>query len=128
MNNKEAAVITSLLNRIESLEKSNREFQKSLGDTVAAMQTKVERPIKPFELQETILSIVQKSMTDCIKTTLTGYSSPLTPLITNVVHEHNDELKQMIRDAFSEVIRTEVRLFRALLIKLLEEVLKERKQ
>lgn len=74
---------------------------------VDQLQEKVETPLKPFDLQEKILSVVQSSMHECMKSVLVGYQSPLNALIVNVVGQYKDELTTILKDAFGSVIRTE---------------------
>lgn len=59
------------------------------------------------ELEQKILTIVQQSIADSIKATLTGYSSPLGKLVTEVVTAHSGELRTLINDSFEQVIRTD---------------------
>lgn len=99
--------IANLQASVADLKRSNQEFQNALLEQIKQLGVKVETPLKPFELQDSILAVVQRSMTDCIKATLTGYTSPLTQLVQCVVNEHSEELKVTIREAFGEVIRTE---------------------
>lgn len=58
-------------------------------------------------LEKEILQMVQKATAECIKTTLTGYNSPLTKLITQVVESHSAELRGIISSSFEQVIRTD---------------------
>jgi hypothetical protein len=50
---------------------------------------------------------MQHSIDEAIKSVLTGYNSPLTKLVAEVVTMHSGELKSLISDSFSKVIKTD---------------------
>lgn len=56
------------------------------------------------KLEQDVLKAVQTSIGEAIKTTLTGYNSPLNKLIESVVNAHTSELRDTIEDSFSKVI------------------------
>lgn len=58
-------------------------------------------------LEKEILSAAQVAIGKTIAESLGKYDSPLVKLVNVVVTEHNTELKNLITDAFEQVIRTE---------------------
>jgi predicted oxidoreductase (fatty acid repression mutant protein) len=59
------------------------------------------------ELEQDILRTAQTSIAKAIADTLGGYNSPLTKLIISVVDENAKELRAIISDSFTQVIRTD---------------------
>lgn len=59
------------------------------------------------QLEQQILQSAQSAIAESIKNTLTGYQSPMTKLVIDVVNSHSSELKQIINDSFESVIRTD---------------------
>lgn len=59
------------------------------------------------DLEKQILSTVQHSMSESIKSVLTGYNSPLQQLVKSVVDENSKELRAIISDSFKLVISTD---------------------
>lgn len=62
---------------------------------------------EPIQLEREILSIAQKAIGEAIKNTLTGYSNPLTKIVSSVVEENAVFLRQLIAESFNQVIKTE---------------------
>ena len=56
------------------------------------------------DLNKEILIIIQHSLREAIKTKLTGYNSPLDKYIADVVSEHQDSLKGIMREALGSVV------------------------
>ena len=51
------------------------------------------------------MSVTQNSIQAAIKESLTKYDSPLVKLVTAVVNEHSQQLKQIISESFDDVIK-----------------------
>lgn len=58
-------------------------------------------------LEQDILRAAQTSIAEAIKTALTGYNSPLTKLVIEVVNNETPFLRTVISDSFNQVIRTD---------------------
>ncbi len=58
-------------------------------------------------LEQDILQAAQLAVTASVKEALTKYDSPLVKLVKIVVEENSVELKTLISDSFTKVIRTE---------------------
>ena len=60
-----------------------------------------------IELEKQILQEAQKAIGEAIKTNLTGYHSSFNKLINEVVESHKEELRAVIDENFSKVIKSE---------------------
>lgn len=60
-----------------------------------------------MELEKEILSAVKSAMTKSIESVLTGYDSPLAKLVKSVVADNEVELRNIITESFTTVIRTD---------------------
>jgi transposase-like protein len=58
-------------------------------------------------LEKDILQSAQSAVQASVKEVLTKYDSPLHKLVKSVVEENSTELKKLISDSFTKVIRTE---------------------
>lgn len=58
-------------------------------------------------LEKDILQTAQQSVAAALRQVLTQYDSPLNRLVKVVIEEHSSELKSLISDSFSQVIRTD---------------------
>ena len=59
------------------------------------------------EFQKIVLDSVNTVMEKAMVERLSGYSSPLNPLIDDAVNGHQEELRSAINNAFSQTITTE---------------------
>jgi hypothetical protein len=96
-----------LSDAIRALTESNRQFAQKVDEKVANLTEKVDKKHIPSNLEGDILKVMQSSVQASILSVLTGYGSPLTKLITEVVNENSGFLKQVISDSFNQVIRTD---------------------
>ena len=71
----------------------------------STLTEKTEKKHIPIHFEQSILQTAQVAITDSIKNVLSGYSSPLSKLIASVVDENSAELRQIISDSFTQVIR-----------------------
>ena len=58
------------------------------------------------DIEKQILSAAQAGVAKAIADSLSGYSSPLTKLVNEVVGQHATQIQGIMRDAFSTVVST----------------------
>lgn len=107
MTTNEQKIINQLHGLVSDIRTENQTFKDSVMQLINNATDKVEKKHLPIYLEKDILQVVQQSINDSIKAVLTGYSSPLNKLITEVVNENSVELKSLISDSFTKVIRTD---------------------
>ena len=94
----------------KELAAAKQEFQAETDALVLAInQTKAEiyKAKSPANMESDILVAAQEAIAKSIKEVLSGYNSPLAKLTLEVINSHSSELKQIINDSFSSVIKTE---------------------
>lgn len=99
-------------NAVLDLKKTISDFITHSNTKMKEMETQIQTLEKklnktPAQLESQMLSACQSSISDAIKSVLTGYSSPLSPLLLSVVEENRVELKQLIGECFRTTIRHE---------------------
>jgi len=104
---KEAESIQKLENLLFSIKEENRIFRESVNSSVKTLSDQVQQKHIPISLELDILQSVQKSMDVAIAGALSGYNSPLTKLVTQVVEKHSKEIFDIIDSSFSSAISTE---------------------
>lgn len=107
MTPKEPTTIKELKRSIDARFESNREFSKELQDKIESIEQKLDKKHIPANLEGDILKIAQQSVAEAIKSALTGYGSPLTKLVLEVVEGDKTFLKGIISESFDKVIKTE---------------------
>lgn len=107
MKVKEQETVDKLFELFSKIRQENDNFKTQVMEEVNAINTKVEKKFSPIALEQNILSTVQQSIQAAIEQSLMKYDSPLTKLITIVVDEHSQQLKQIISDSFDDVIQKE---------------------
>lgn len=107
MTTKEQKTVDDLLAVAKEMRASNENFRKEILEKTEEVQKKVDKTHLPVTLEKDILRVAQESIAKALQSTLTGYDSPIVKLIKAVIDEHSVELKTIIKDAFSQVIRTE---------------------
>lgn len=107
MTTNEQKTINQIHGLMSDMRAENQAFRDSVMQLINNATDKVEKKHLPIYLEKDILQVVQQSINDSIKAVLTGYSSPLNKLITEVVNENSVELKSLISDSFTKVIRTD---------------------
>ena len=105
MTTKEQQTVDSLLKAIQDLRTENAKFREDAKNQIEAINVKVDKKHTPIHLENDILGVVKSSITESVKSVLTGYNSPLNKLITSVVDENSTELRSIISDSFTTVIR-----------------------
>lgn len=99
--------IDNLNKTVANLVAANSEFIKKSNEKIEKLEKQVEVKYLPCNLEQEVLRVAQTSISEAIKSTLTGYSSPLNKFVTQEVDENNTFLKTLISDSFSQVIRKE---------------------
>jgi hypothetical protein len=107
MTTKEQKTIDDLLSVAKEMRASNQNFRTEIREKTEEIQKKVDKTHLPVTLEKDILRVAQESIAKALQSTLTGYDSPIIKLIKAVIEEHSIELKTIIKDSFSQVIRTE---------------------
>lgn len=105
MNQKEQEVVNKLYATMQDLKEENRKFRDDITHQVNTINQKTEAKHMPIYLEQDILRAAQMSINETISKVLTGYDSPLVKLIKSVVDENSAELRLIISDSFTEVIR-----------------------
>jgi DNA-binding protein YbaB len=107
MNKKENEQIENLTLLVSSAINSLVEKNQQLEVKITKLESQLEKKHVPANLERDILSSVQTSISDSIKSVLSGYNSPLIKLINTAVEQDKVFLQALISDAFGSVIRTE---------------------
>lgn len=103
----EQKTIDNLLKVVSDLRSENSKFREDVKILVESINTKTEKKHLPINLEQDILKTAQTAIGESIKNCLSGYASPLTKLVTSVVDENTKELRSIISDSFTQVIRTD---------------------
>ena len=99
----ESKKINELSNILREIKTENAQFRKDVVAEIETLKTKQ----KPVQLEIDILRSVQIAVGEAIKTSLTGYDSPLVKLTDIVVNNHSQQIKRVVSDSFNEVINTD---------------------
>jgi len=105
MTTQEQKTMDKLYELLSEIKKENNEFKAQTTQTVESINKKVDAKLFPVTLEQDILTVTQNSIQTAIKESLTKYDSPLVKLVTTVVNEHSQQLKQIITESFDEVIK-----------------------
>lgn len=105
MTDQEQKTIDKVFELLSDIKRENNEFKNQTTQTVESINKKVDAKLFPVTLEQDILSVTQNSIQAAIKESLTKYDSPLVKLVTAVVNEHSQQLKQIISESFDEVIQ-----------------------
>lgn len=103
MNSKEQKT----LDQLYELTIKTREEGRALGEALKSVNEKVDKKHEPIYLEKNILQVLQISMNKAIQDCLSGYNSPLTKLVNNVVESRSSELRKIIADSFDDAIAKE---------------------
>ena len=96
MTTKEEKVIKELLQSVRDMREENRVFRNDVTTLVNEYTEKVDKKQLPLTLEQDILKASQTAIAESIKIVLSGYNSPLSKLITEVVQGSNSELRGII--------------------------------
>ena len=106
MTTKEQQTIDNLFKAVQDLRTENAKFRDDVKLQVESINTKTEKKHLPIYLEQDILKSAQLSIDTAIKKVLQDdYNSPLKKLIISVVDENSTELRALISDSFTQVIR-----------------------
>lgn len=107
MTAKEQQTIDNLYKAVQEMRAENNKFREDVRLQVDTINTKSDKKHLPVYLEQDILTVAQKAVQDSIKEVMTKYDSPLNKLVKAVVEENSGELKKLISDSFTKVIRTD---------------------
>lgn len=107
MTQKEQESVDRLYNLLSKINSENNSFREDVKSQIDTINSKNEKKHLPIYLEQDILKTAQTSIQDAIKSVFSGYNSPLSKLITSVVDENSKELRTIISDSFTTVIRTD---------------------
>ena len=105
MTASEQKTIDNLLKVVQELRTENAKFREDVKLQVDSINSKIDKKHLPIYLEQDILQVAQQSISDAIKSVLSGYNSPLSKLISSVVDENSQALRTIISDSFTQVIR-----------------------
>jgi uncharacterized protein YtpQ (UPF0354 family) len=105
MKEVEKQQLAELIRLVTDLRSENVKFREDINKQVLAINSKTDHKHIPITLEKDILSTVQSSVSTAIQNVLSGHSSPLTKLVHSVVEENSTEIRKIISDSFTEVIR-----------------------
>jgi triacylglycerol esterase/lipase EstA (alpha/beta hydrolase family) len=107
MTTKEQQTIDSLYKLVQDLKSENIKFREDIKYQVDGINNKTDKKHLPIYYEQDILKSCQSAIQETIGKVLIGYDSPLTKLVKSVVDENSTELRKIISDSFSQVIRTD---------------------
>lgn len=107
MTAQEQKSIDQLLKVTQELRQENVKFREDITKQVDSINNKTDKKYLPVYLEQDILQVAQQAVNDSVKAVLTQYGSPLHKLVASVVDEHSTELRAIISDSFSQVIKKE---------------------
>lgn len=107
MTTKEQQTIDALLKSITDLRSENQKFREDVTKQVSSINEKTDKKHLPVYLEQDILKSAQQAISEAINKVMTNYDSPVSKLIKSVVDESSNELRTIISDSFTKVIRTE---------------------
>lgn len=99
--------LADLSNVAREIRDGNNSFKASIENRIGEVEAKIDRKLSPVYLEKDILSTAQQAIAEAIKSSLAAYDSPFKKLVSSVIDAHNVELRGIINDAFSAVIKTE---------------------
>lgn len=108
MTTKEQQTIDNLFKAVQDLRTENAKFREDVKLQVETINSKTEKKHLPIYLEQDILKAAQQAINASVTKALTGsYDSPLIKLVKSVVEENSTELRALISDSFTTVIRKE---------------------
>jgi hypothetical protein len=104
---KEAEALNEIRDLLFQIKTENENFRNSVNEKVKQLESQVQEKHIPISLEKDILCSVQKSMDAAIASVLSGYNSPLTKLVAQVIDKHSKEIFDIIDSSFNTAISTE---------------------
>lgn len=106
MTLKEQQTIDNLYKAVQDLRTENQKFREDVKLQVESINSKTDKKHMPIYLEQDILQAAQQAINESVvKALTTGYDSPMVKLVKSVVDENSSELRKLISDSFTEVIR-----------------------
>ena len=99
--------IAEINQKISNLKIQSDGRYQALADSLTETKNLASKVAAPINLESDILRAAQDAISKSIMAVLVNYDSPLNKLVKVVIENHNQELKTIINDAFTSVIRTE---------------------
>lgn len=106
MTTNEQKTIDSLFKAVQDLRTENAKFREDVKLQIESMNAKTDKKHLPITLEQDILRTAQTAINESITKVMTGYDSPMNKLVKSVVDENSTELRSIISDSFTQVIKT----------------------
>ena len=106
MTTKEEKALADMMQLMRDVKAENATFKEGIKQQIEAMNAKTEKKHLPIYLEQDILRASQEAVNNAVKDVLSKYDSPLVKLVKSVVEENSSELRVIISDSFTQVIRT----------------------
>lgn len=107
MNAKEQQAVDKIYEMLQTIKNENNNFRNDIKLQIEAINGKTDKKHLPIYLEQDILKVAQQSVAEAITKCMTAYDSPMNKLVKSVVDENSTELRQLISDSFTKVIRTD---------------------
>jgi hypothetical protein len=107
MTTKEQQTIDNVFKTINDLRTENTKFREDVKLQIETINAKTEKKHLPIVLEQDILKTTQLAINESITKVLAAYDSPLIKLVKSVVDENSNELRTIISDSFTQVIKTD---------------------
>lgn len=106
MTAKEQQTIDNLFKVVQDLRSENAKFREDVRLQVETISTKTDKKHLTVNLEKDILSTAQNAINDNIgKVLISACNSPMQKLTASVIEEYSTELRALISDSFTQVIR-----------------------
>jgi hypothetical protein len=96
--------IKELHTLLTNITEENKKHREDINLLVKVLNDKLDKKFLPVSLEENILQSAQQAIHKSIGDSLSGYNSPLSKLVSQVITEHESQLKSIVNSAFLEVI------------------------
>jgi|GEM_PF-1791120 len=106
MTTNEQKTVDTLFKTVQDLKIENTKFREDVKLLVESINAKTDKKHLPITLEQDILKTAQITINECITKVMTSYDSPMNKLVKSVVDENSTELRTIISDSFTQVIRT----------------------
>ena len=98
---------SNAINQMRSATSDLRGARECVLNTAEHINKKLEEKYLPINLEHDILCSIQASIHDAIKSSLSGYDSPMKKLVLRVVAKYESDLLKVIDESFYSVIKTD---------------------
>lgn len=107
MTSKEIELMNDIKNSIRALELHNQNHINNVHKQIDEMNEKIDKKHLPVFMEKDILQATQTAITKSITEALSGYNSPMQKLVNSVIESHQNDLREILNDSFTQVINTE---------------------